>query len=86
MIETIKKLIDAEAQLSIPARDLTPWANLYELGLTPYSAIRLLLATERAFDVEFPRRLLNKDSMASIRSISDCLCALRRETPLLDAA
>jgi hypothetical protein len=38
--------------------------------LTAHTAIRLLLAVERTFDVEFPRRLLHKDTMASIESIA----------------
>jgi acyl carrier protein len=86
MIETIERLIDEEAKLFMPARDVTPRANLYRLGLTPYTAIRLLLAIEREFDVEFPRRLLNKDSMASIESISLCLRHVLGEEALLDAA
>jgi len=73
MFETIRRLIDREARLAIPASDLTPRANLYELGLTPYTAIRLLLAVEREFGVEFPRESLNRAAMASIESIARCV-------------
>ena len=60
MHEAIKRLIDQEASVAICADDLTPHANLYALGLTPYAAVRLLVAIERAFEVEFPRDRLNK--------------------------
>ncbi len=73
MFETIRRLIDREAKLAIPASDLTPRADLYELGLTPYTAIRLLLAVEREFDVEFPRVSLNRAAMASIETIARCV-------------
>ncbi|MCC3247078.1 phosphopantetheine-binding protein [Methylocystis sp. WRRC1] len=73
MFETIRRLIDREARLAIPASDLTPRANLYELGLTPYTAIRLLLAVEREFGVEFPRESLNRAAMASIEAIARCV-------------
>jgi acyl carrier protein len=86
MIETIKTLIDANANLTIPARDLAPADDLYQFGLTPYGAVRLLLSVENAFDVEFPRRLLNKNSMASIEAIGNCLLQLLPEEELLAAA
>ena len=70
MFESIQRLINQEARLRVPADDLTPCADLYQLGLTAHTAIRLLLAVERTFDVEFPRRLLHKDTMASIESIA----------------
>jgi len=69
MFETIQSLIDQEAQIRIPASNLTPRANLYELGMTPYTAIRLLLAIEREFRIEFPRDSLNRESMATMENI-----------------
>lgn len=81
MFETIQRLIDQEARLRIPASDLTPRADLYELGLTAYTAIRLLLAIEREFDIEFPRRLLNKETMASIESICRSVRLVQGEIP-----
>lgn len=81
MFETIQRLIDQEARLRIPAGDLTPRANLYELGLTAFTAIRLLLAIERAFDIEFPRRLLNKETMASMESICRSVRMVQGEIP-----
>jgi acyl carrier protein len=73
MFEIIKRLIAREAKLAVPVSDLTPRADLYELGLTPYTAIRLLLAVEREFGVELPRKSLNRAAMASIESIALCV-------------
>lgn len=69
MFEMIQRLIDKEAQICVPAANLTPRANLYELGMTPYTAIRLLLAVEREFRVEFPRDSLNRQAMATMENI-----------------
>ncbi len=69
MFEDLQRLIEMEAKLDIPASDLTPRANLYELGLTPYTAIRLLIAVERAFRVELPRESLKRETMATMESI-----------------
>lgn len=79
MFETLQRLIDREAKLRVSADCLTARADLYELGLTPYTAIRLLLAIEREFGVEFPRRLLNRATMQSIDSIVRCLRAVQSE-------
>lgn len=69
MFEELKRLIEKEAQLNIPAADLTPSADLYEVGLTPYKAIRLLIAVEQEFRVELPRQALNRQTMATMENI-----------------
>jgi hypothetical protein len=35
MIEMIRRAIDTKSNLRVSARDLAPWADLYETGLTP---------------------------------------------------
>ncbi|HEY8162320.1 MAG TPA: acyl carrier protein [Methylocystis sp.] len=73
MFGTIQRVIDQEAKLAIPAANLTPRADLYALGLTSFDAIRLLVAIERAFKVEFPREALKRETVASIESIATAL-------------
>ena len=75
MFTTIQSLIEQETKLLFPAALLTPLANLYELGLTSFDAIRLLVAIERAFNVELPRETLKRETMASIASIADAVRA-----------
>ncbi|MGJ0506096.1 MAG: phosphopantetheine-binding protein [Methylocystis sp.] len=70
MFTALRKLIERETGLAVPAAHLTPRANLYELGLTSFDAIRLLLAVERAFGVEFPRESLKRESMATMEAIA----------------
>jgi hypothetical protein len=73
MLSVILRLIDQEAMLLVPAGNLTSRADLYALGLTPYSAVRLLLALEREFCVEFPRGALKRETMGSLESIVQAL-------------
>ncbi len=73
MLATIQCLIDRDAKLQVAAADLTPHTDLYALGLTPYSAVRLLLTLEREFEVEFPRKLLERETMRSIDAIMKAL-------------
>jgi acyl carrier protein len=69
MFQTIQRIIEREAKLAIPAADLTPGANLYDLGLTSFDAVRLLVAIERACSVQFPREMLKRESAISVEAI-----------------
>lgn len=77
MIDTVRQLIDTHGNLRVPTLILTPDADLYAVGLTPFAAIRVTLALEEALDVEFPARMLRPQSFASINSIVACLDELR---------
>jgi hypothetical protein len=44
MIDTVRELIETHDQLRVPASILTPDTDLYAVGLTPFAAIRLIIA------------------------------------------
>jgi acyl carrier protein len=81
MFAIIRRIIDQEARLAVPAVDLTPSADLYALGLTPYSAVRIMLALEREFEAEFPREALKRETMSSLDSIARALSQVCSRTP-----
>lgn len=70
MLTVIQRVIDQQARLVIPASALLPDADLYHLGLTPYSAVRVLLALEREFGVELQRAQLKRETMQSIEAVA----------------
>ena len=47
--------------------------DLYAAGLTSFAAVQVMLALEETFDVEFPERMLNRSSFASIDAIAGCI-------------
>lgn len=79
MLETIRRLVDEQGRLAVTAATLDDNADLYASGLTSFAAVQLMLALEEAFDVEFPDRMLNRKSFASIMAIADCLRELKPE-------
>ena len=79
MIETIRRLVQQNGKLHTPVDTLSNVDNLYEAGLTPFSAIRVMLALEEAFDVEFPPELLRRQNFSSIEAIVE---TLSRATPI----
>lgn len=73
MIETVRRLLQENGRLHTPIESLSNSADLYQAGLTPFAAIRTMLAIEVAFDVEFPVVMLRRQSFASIDAIVACL-------------
>ena len=80
MIDTVNQLIYTHGNLRVPTLILTPDADLYAVGLTPFAAIQVTLALEETFDIEFPERMLRPQSFVSINSIVACLDELRPVT------
>ncbi|PWB89613.1 acyl carrier protein [Methylocystis sp. MitZ-2018] len=76
MIDTIRRLLQEHGRLHTPVEHLSDSDDLYSAGLTPFAAIRTMLALEEAFDVEFPVSMLRRQSFASITDIRDCVSKL----------
>lgn len=51
-------------------------ADLYRLGMRSFASVRLMLALEEAFGVEFPEELLTRATFCSVASIEKTLAAL----------
>lgn len=79
LLETVHRLIDEKANLLTPTRKLAVNADLYGVGLTPFSAIQLTLALEKEFSVKFPERMLNRRCLSSINAICSCIRQLQEE-------
>jgi acyl carrier protein len=79
MIEEIRRLLNEHGRLAVQASSLTIEQDLYTAGLTSFAAVQLMLGLEEAFNIEFPERMLNRRSFASIASIRDCLTELATE-------
>ncbi len=77
MIETVRQLLNEHGRLHLAIDTLSSSADLYDAGLTPFAAIRVMLALEERFEIEFPVRMLCRQSFASIDSIVGCLNELR---------
>jgi acyl carrier protein len=54
--------------------------------MKPFAAIQLMLALEKEFEIEFPRRMLNRQSMSSLGTIRSCIEELQENETLRKAA
>jgi acyl carrier protein len=80
MFEQIRQSVAREARMKLGLGDIDPSANLFDLGLTPYSAVRLLLAVEREYGVEAPRERLTRAHTSTITAIAETIAVACRTT------
>jgi acyl carrier protein len=76
MQEIVRRLLEEHGRLHTAVAALSSSADLYDAGLTPFAAIRVMLALEEEFEIEFPVRMLCRQSFASIGAITACLAEL----------
>ncbi|WP_330084460.1 phosphopantetheine-binding protein [Methylocystis iwaonis] len=84
MFAAIRRIIERETKLAVPAARLTPHANLYDLGLTPFGAVLALVAIEREFKIELPRAMLTRETAASMASIAHAIESLQTPSPVAE--
>ena len=67
--DRVRNVIGAHGRLAVDASRIAADADLYRVGLTSHASVNLMLALEDEFDVEFPERLLRRQTFESIGSI-----------------
>jgi acyl carrier protein len=79
MTDEIRQIIDSHARLPVRVGTLEATANLYQAGMTSHASVRVMLALEDHFDIEFPSRMLRPSVFESIASIEAAVTELRAE-------
>ena len=80
---TIRRLLASHGRLGARDAELADTQDLAAAGLTSFASVQLMLGLEEAFDVEFPERMLNRRTFASIAAIA---AAVRELVPGAAAA
>lgn len=79
MIDQVRDIVRSMGFLGERADTLAPDADLYDLGMTSFASVQLMLALEEAFDIEFPERMLNRRTFASLDAIATAIGELTAE-------
>jgi acyl carrier protein len=79
MNDEIRRVLGANAKLSVDVATLADDADLYEAGMSSHASVTVMLALEDAFDVEFPDSMLKRSVFESVASIAAALTELQRE-------
>ena len=65
-----------EGRLSIDPAELDVDDDLFAAGMTSHASVSVMLALEESFGIEFPERMLRKQTFESIAAIADALTSL----------
>jgi acyl carrier protein len=76
LTETIRGVLREHGRLAADVAGLADEDDLYEAGLTSHASVNLMLALEDRFEVEFPERMLQRRTFASIAAIRGSLLEL----------
>lgn len=69
MTDEIRNILCEVGQLATPVEQLADDADLFAAGLTSFATVNVMLAIEDRFDLEFPDKLLKRDSFRSIATL-----------------
>jgi acyl carrier protein len=73
-VDRIREVIGKYGKLSVAT--IGDEDDLYDQGLTSHASVNVMIALEDEFDIEFPDRLLQKATFASISAIADAVAQL----------
>jgi acyl carrier protein len=71
--DRVREIVAAHTRLAVDVATLAYADDLYSAGLTSHASVNLMLALEDAFDIEFPERLLRRQTFESIAAISTAI-------------
>lgn len=69
MIDEIRGVIAEYGRLPVDVAELSEDDDLYRAGLTSHASVNVMLALEDTFDLEFPERLLRRQTFESMTAI-----------------
>ena len=77
MDEQLREILGDVGGLAVPVAGITADQDLYAAGLTSYATVSVMLAIEEVFGVEFPDRLLKRETFRSIHALREVLATLK---------
>lgn len=76
MDEEIRTILAEHGRLPVDVSTIGEHDDLYQVGLTSHACVKVMLALEERFEVEFPPAMLRKRTFASLGSIREALSTL----------
>lgn len=80
MLAQVRQVVAETELLAQPVESLSDTDDLFEAGLTSYGSVRVMLALEDHFDVEFPEALLTRKTFATFGAMAAAVGSLVGET------
>ena len=78
-MDRIREVVAQHGRLAVDVASLSDTDDLYRAGLTSHASVNLMLALEDAFGIEFPERLLRRQTFGSVATIRGAIDELHAE-------
>jgi len=78
-MDRIREVIAQHGRLAVDVMSLSDTDDLYRAGLTSHASVNLMLALEDAFGIEFPERLLHRQTFGSVAAIRGAIDEVHAE-------
>lgn len=72
----IREILTERGQVPLDARAIDSTQSLYDAGLTSHATVKVMLAIEDHFDIEFPDELLQRSVFDRIANITEAVVKL----------
>ena len=76
-IDTVRRLVDQQLNLTAHGYELAPDDDLWHLGMTSLTCLGLMLAIEDTVGVEFPEDALKESTFRTVNMITEAIDAAR---------
>lgn len=81
---TVEQTVDIEEQVMrilgeldiLDSGSIAGDTDLFDAGMTSHASVKLMLALEDAFDIEFPDEMLQREYFSSIGNITRCVATI----------
>jgi acyl carrier protein len=80
--DVIRQVLAKHGRMPVDVLAVDYAADLYAAGLKSFASVQVMLALEEAFDIEFPERMLNRSTFASIEAIDRAVMELTHKPAL----
>lgn len=73
VVRSIREVLVHNGNLSVDPRELAIGDNLFDLGMSSFQSVQLMMALEDRFDLQFPDDFIRKETFTSIQSMAEAV-------------
>jgi acyl carrier protein len=66
MRDRVRAFVGSMNLVPVPIDGLSDQDNLFDIGMTSFGSVQLMMAIEEEFDIEFPNSLLTRKTFATL--------------------
>jgi len=77
--DEVRRIVATHVHLVVDVSTLNDHDDLFSVGMSSFASVKLVLALEGAFDIEFPENMLRRNTFESLAAIRVAISELVAE-------